>query len=167
MSKWLKVAAVLIPTLMLGFWYMMNEECFLSGRDKLELFNTYLVRASDPHEKRLRLVETTKIISNEKPGKIVLTTLKFVDEKQYLNTFSKTYKLLITRETGIDNKEHDLIDAGLYMDIDYGIRIDHEIIYTLRRVGKNEAYWNVLSPFHDTPVHYMRKKISKPTPEII
>jgi hypothetical protein len=167
MSKWLKVAAVLIPTLMLGFWCMMNEECFLSSRNKSELFKTYLARASDPHENRLRLAETTKIISNGKMGKIGLTTLKFVDEKHYLNTFSKTYKLLITRETGIDDREHDWIDAGLYMDVDYGIRTDHEIIFNLRRVGKNDVHWNVLSSFHDNPVHHIRKKICKPAPEII
>ncbi len=152
---------------MIGFWCWMNEECLYSDSDKLALFNTYLDRASDPHEKRLRLVETKKIISNGKRGKVALTTLKFADEKFYLNTFSKTFKLLITQEAGINGQDNDWIDAGLYLDIDYGVRTDHEIIFSLRKVRRNDAHWNVLSRLYDDPVHCVRKKIAKPSPDAV
>jgi hypothetical protein len=167
MGKLLKYMTVLILALLAGFLYLMNEETFYTGRNKFDLFNSYLKRASDPHEKQLRLAETEKVVSNGAQGKLALTTLKFVDEKYYLNAFSKTYKLLITREAGIDNVDHEWINAGLYLDIDYGMRKEHEIIFLLSRVGKNDIYWNVLSSLYDKPIHSVRKKISETFPDTI
>jgi uncharacterized protein YxeA len=167
MGKLLKYMTVLILVLLASFLYVMNEETFYTSRSKLDLFNSYLKRASDPHEKQLRLAETEKVVSRGVQGKLALTTLKFVDEKYYLNAFSKTYKLLITREAGIDNVDHEWINAGLYLDIDYGVRKEHEVIFFLRRVVKKDTYWNVLSSLYDKPIHSVRKKISETFPDAI
>ncbi len=165
MGKLLKYTIVLTLAWLVGLLYVMNEETFYTSQSKFDLFNSYLKRASDPHEKQLRLVETKRDILNRAKGKVALTTVKFVDEKYYLNAFSKTYKLLITKQAGIDIQDHDWIDAGLYLAIDYGVRTDHAIIFVLRRVGKHDASWNVLSSLLDNPVHCVRKKISKPFPD--
>jgi len=165
MGKLLRYTTVLILAFLLGSWCVMNKECFYTDRCKFALFNSYLQRASDPHEKRLRLVETKKVVSSGQQGKLALTTLKFVDEKYYLNAFSKTYKLVITWEAGVDHPDHEWIDAGLYLDIDYGVRTDHEVILILSRVGKKDTYWSVLSSLYENPVHRFRKKISGPFPD--
>ncbi len=167
MVKLLKYTTVLMLALMAGLLCVMGEETFYSDRYKFDLFQSYLKRASDPHEKQLRLAETVKVVSKGAQGKLALTTLKFVDEKYYLNVFSKTYKLLIIREAGIDNVDHEWINVGLYLDIDYGMRKDHEIIFLLRQVGKNDVYWNVLSALYDKPIHSVRKKISGAVPDTI
>jgi len=85
--------------------------------------------------------------------------LKFVDEKYYLNAFSKTYKLLLMREENIHNNDLDRIDAVLYLDTDYGVRKVHEIIYGTSNVRKNEPYWNVLNSLYDNPVNSVKKNI--------
>ncbi len=160
MGKLFKYSIALVTALLAAFLYLMNEECFYTDRDKFALFHTYLQRASDPNEKRLRLVETKKVVSNAAQGRLVLTTLKFVDEKHYMNAFSKTYKLSVTREAGLDNRDHEWINASLYLDIDYGVRTEHEIIFLLSRVGKNDTHWTALSSLYENPVGRVRKKIS-------
>lgn len=122
MGKLLKYAAVLLLAALAGFMYMMNEESFFTDQNKIALFNSYLKRASDPHEKRLRLVETKTVAHDGIRGKLTVTTLMFVDEKYYLNAFTKTYKLLLLREANINDHDLDRIEAGLYLDIDYGVR---------------------------------------------
>ena len=159
MGKLLKCATVLILAVLAGFMYMMNEESFFSDRKKITLFNSYLKRASDPHEKRLRLVETKKEAQDGIRGKLTVTTLKFVDEKYYLKVFSKTYKLLLMRVANIKNNDLDWIEAGLYLDIDYGVRKEHEVIFIISKVGKKDTYWNVLNSLYDNPVNSVRKKI--------
>ena len=159
MGKLLKCATVLILAVLAGFMYMMNEESFFSDRKKITLFNSYLKRASDPHEKRLRLVETKKEAQDGIRGKLTVATLKFADEKYYLKVFSKTYKLLLMRVANIKNNDLDWIEAGLYLDIDYGVRKEHEVIFIISKVRKKDAYWNVLNSLYDNPVNSVRKKI--------
>lgn len=159
MGKLLKCTTVLILAVLAGFMYMMNEESFFSDRKKIALFNSYLKRASDPHEKRLRLVETKKEAQDGIRGKLTVATLKFVDEKYYLKVFSKTYKLLLMRVANIKNNDLDWIEAGLYLDIDYGVRKEHEVIFIVSKVGKKDTYWNVLNSLYDNPVNCVRKKI--------
>jgi hypothetical protein len=160
MGKPLKYTAVLILATFIGFMYVMNEESFFASQKKVDLFNSYLKRASDPNEKQLRLVENKKIVQDGMRGKQTVTTLKFVDQKYYLNAFSKTYKLLLTREANIDNNDLDWIEAGLYLDADYGVRNEHEVIFATSRVKKNDIYWKVLSSLYDNPVNSARKKLS-------
>lgn len=93
-----------------------------------------------------------------------MTTLKFVDEQYYLDTFSKTYKLLLSRETNINNNDLDSIEAGLYMVVDYGVREEHEVIFNTGKVRKIDTYWNVLNSLFDNPVNSVRKKISENGP---
>jgi hypothetical protein len=164
MGKLLKYTAVLILAVLVGFIYKMNEESFFTAPEKTALFNSYLKRASDPHEKRLRLVETKKLAQNGIQGKLTVTTLKFVDEQYYLNTFSKTYKLQLSREANINNNDLDSIEAGLYMVADYGVREEHEVIFNTGKVRKKDTYWNVLNSLFDNPVNSVRKKISENGP---
>jgi len=159
MSKLLKYVTVLILAVLAGFMYMINEENFFTDQNKIVLFNSYLKRASDPHEKRLRLAETKTVAQNGIRGKLTVTTLKFVDEKYYLKVFSKTYKLLLMREANINNHDLDWIVAGLYLDIDYGVREEHEVIFIISKVSRNDAYWNALSSIYDNPVNRVRRKI--------
>jgi hypothetical protein len=159
MGKLLKHTTVLILAVLAGMMYIMNEESFLTDQKKIDLFNSYLKRASDPHEKRLRLADNNKVTRNRMGGKLTVSTLKFVDEKYYLNTFSKTYKLLLMREENIHNNDLDRIDAVLYLDTDYGVRKVHEIIYGTSNVRKNEPYWNVLNSLYDNPVNSVKKNI--------
>ena len=159
MGELLKYATVLILAVLVGFIYKMNEESFFTAPKKIALFNSYLKRASDPHEKRLRLVESKKLTQNGIQGKLTVTTLKFVDEQYYLNTFSKTYKLLLTREANINNNDRDSIEAGLYIVTDYGVREEHEVIFNTRKVRKNDTYWNVLNSFFDNPANSVENKI--------
>jgi len=159
MGRLLKCTTVLILAVLAGFMYMMNEETFFTDQKKIALFNSYLKRASDPHEKKLRLAETKTVDQNGIRGKLTVTTLKFVDEKYYLKVFSKTYKLLLVREANINNHDLDWIDAGLYLDIDYGVRKEHEVIFIMSKVRKNDTYWNVLNSLYDNPVNRVRKKI--------
>jgi len=159
MGKLLKCATVLILAVLAGFMYMMNEESFFSNREKITLFNSYLERASDPHEKRLRLVDTKKEVQEGIRGELTVATLKFADEKYYLKVFSKTYKLLLMRVANIKNNDLDWIEAGLYLDIDYGVRKEHEVIFIISKVRKKDAYWNVLNSLYDNPVNSVRKKI--------
>jgi len=159
MGVLLKYTAVLILAVFAGFIYKMNEECFFTAPKKAALFNSYLKRASDPYEKRLRLVESKKMAQSGMQGKLTLTTLKFVDEQDYLKTFSKTYKLLLTREANINNNDLDSIVAGLYMVADYGVREEHEVIFYTGKVRKKDAYWNVLNSLFDNPVNSVRRKI--------
>ncbi len=159
MGKWLKCTTALILAVSAGFVYMMNEESFFTDQKKIALFNSYLKRASDPHEKRLRLVDTKKEVQEGIRGKLTVTTLKFVDEKYYLEVFSKTYKLLLMREANIDNHDLDWIEAGLYLDIDYGVRKEHEVIFIRSKVRNKDPYWNVLNSLYDNPVNRVRKKI--------
>jgi len=159
MGKLLKYVTVLILAVLAGFMYMINEENFFTDQNKIVLFNSYLKRASDPHEKKLRLAETKTVDQNGIRGKLTVTTLKFVDEKYYLKVFSKTYKLLLVREANINNHDLDWIDAGLYLDIDYGVRKEHEVIFIMSKVRKNDTYWNVLNSLYDNPVNRVRKKI--------
>jgi hypothetical protein len=158
MSKPLKYAAVLILAAFIGF---MNEENFFANQNKFDLFNSYLKRASDSNEKQLRLVETRKVVQDGVRGKQTETTLQFVDQKYYLKAFSKTYKLLLTRVANIDNNDLDWIEAGLYLDVDYGVRKEHEVIFATSKVRKNDTYWNVLNSLYDNPVNSARKKISE------
>jgi hypothetical protein len=159
MGVLLKYTAFLILAVSIGFIYKMNEESFFTAPKQLALFNSYLKRASDPYEKRLRLVESKKLAHNGIQGKLTVTTLKFVDEQYYLKTFSKTYKLLLSREANINNNDLDSIQAGLYMVADYGVREEHEVIFDTGKVRKKDAYWNVLNSFFDNPVNSVRKKI--------
>ena len=161
MGKLLKYTTVLILAVLAGMMYIMNEESFLTDQKKFDLFNSYLKRASDPHEKRLRLADNNKVTRNRMGGKLTVSTLKFVDEKYYLNAFSKTYKLLLMREENIHSNDLDRIDAVLYLDTDYGVRKEHEIIYSTSNVRKNEPYWNVLNSLYDNPVNSVRKKYKK------
>jgi hypothetical protein len=105
------------------------------------------------------LVETKKAALSGMRGKVTVTTLKFVDEKYYLNAFSKTYKLLLVREENINDPDLDCIEAGLYLDIDYGVRKEHDVIFMIGKVRKKDAYWKVLNPLYDNPVNRVRKKI--------
>jgi hypothetical protein len=164
MGALLKYTAVLILAVLVGFIYILNEESFFTAPKRIALFNSYLNRASDPHEKRLRLVETKKLVQNGMQGKLTVTTLKFVDEQYYLNTFSKTYKLLLSREANINNDDLDSIEAGLYMVADYGVREEHEVIFYTGKVRKKDTCWNVLNSLFDNPVNSMRKKISENGP---
>ena len=157
MGELLKYATVLILAVMAGFMYIVNEESFFSDHKKFSLFNSYLKRASDPHEKRLRLAESKKVIQNGMKGKQTVTTLKFVDEKDYLNAISKTYKLLLMREANV-NSDLDWIEAGLYLVIDYGVREEHEVIYSTGKVRKNDTSWNALNSLYDNPVNRLRIK---------
>jgi hypothetical protein len=159
MGKLLKYTTVLILAVVVCFLYMANEESFFTDQKKIALFNSYLKRASDPHEKRFRLVETEKMAQNGIRGKQTVSTLKFVEEKSYLKAFSKTYKLLLIREANIDNSDLDSIEAILYLVIDYGLREEHEIIFNTSRVRRNNTYWNVLNSLYDNPVNSVRKKI--------
>lgn len=161
MGVLLKYTAVLILAVLAGFIYNMNEESFFTARKKIALFNSYLKRASDPQEKRLRLVESKKLAQNGIQGKLTVTTLKFVDEQYYLKTFSKTYKLLLSREANINNNDLDSIEAGLYLVIDYGVREEHEVIFSTGKIRKNDPYWNALNSLYDNPVHSVRKKIQE------
>jgi hypothetical protein len=161
MGKTLKYTAALILAAFIGFMYVMNEESFFANRNKFDLFNSYLKRASDTNEKQLRLVDNRKVVQDGMRGKQTVTTLMFVDQKYYLRAFSKTYKLLLTREANIDNHDLDWIEAGLYLDVDYGVRKEHEVIFITSKVGKKDAYWNVLNSLYDNPVNSARKKISE------
>jgi len=105
------------------------------------------------------LAETKTVAQNGIRGKLTVTTLKFVDEKYYLKVFSKTYKLLLMREANINNHDLDWIVAGLYLDIDYGVREEHEVIFIISKVSRNDAYWNALSSIYDNPVNRVRRKI--------
>jgi hypothetical protein len=162
MGKPLKYTAVLILAAFFCFLYLMNEESFLADRERFDLYTSYLKRASDPNEKRLRLVETRKDFEDGMRGKQTVTTLKFVDEKYYLNAFSKTYILLLRRVANIDNNDLDWVEAGLYLDIDYAVRKEHEVIFHTRKVRKNDPSWNVLNSLYDNPVNSVRKKYKIP-----
>jgi hypothetical protein len=164
MGVLLKYSAVLILAVFAGFIYEMNEESFFTAPKRLALFNSYLKRASDPHEIRLRLGESKISAQNGIQGKLTVATLKFVDERYYLKTFSKTYKLVLSREAYINNHDLDSIEAGLYMVADYGVREEHEVIFNTGKVRKKDAYWNALNSFFDNPVHSVRKKILKNDP---
>jgi hypothetical protein len=162
MGKPLKYTAVLILAAFICFLYMMNEESFLADQKRFDLFTSYLKRASDPNEKRLRLVETRKVFEDGIRGKQTVTTLKFVDEKYYLNAFSKTYNLLLTRVANIDNNDLDWVEAGLYLDIDYAVRKEHEVIFSTSKVRRYDTSWNVLNSLYDNPVNSVRKKYKIP-----
>jgi hypothetical protein len=158
MGKLLKYAAVLILAASIGFLYMVNEESFFTDQEKFSLFNSYLKRASDPHEKRLRLAETKKVAQSGVQGLQTMTTLEFVDEKVYLEIFTKTYRLHIRRQAYVDNHDTDWIEAALFLAVDYGTRKEHEVIYSTRRIMKNDADWNILVSLFDNPVHRLKKK---------
>jgi hypothetical protein len=158
MGKLLKYAAVLILAASIGFLCVVNEESFFTDQERFNLFNSYLKRASDPLEKRLRLVETKKVAQNGVRGLQTLTTLEFVDEKYYLQIFTKTYRLQIRREAYADTQDTDWIEAALFLAVDYGARKEHEVIYSTRKIMKNDAYWNVLASLFDNPVNSIKKK---------
>jgi len=157
MGKPLKYATVLILACLFFFLCLLNRETFLTDRERFALFTSYLERAFDPQEKQLRMAEWKKEAPAGKPTGRVIATLTFVDEKYYLNAFSKTYRLLLIRNTGID--DNDWIDAGLLLTVDYGVFKDTEVIYWLNGVTKNDSYWKGLYSFYDHPVHSVRKKI--------
>jgi len=159
MGKLLKYTMVLILAASIGFLCVVNEESFFTDQGKFTLFKSYLKRASDPHEKQLRLVETKKVVQNGDLGLRTLTSLEFVDEKYYLEIFTKTYRLQIRREAYVDNQDSDWIEAALFLAVDYGTRKEHEVIYSTRRIMKNDADWNVLASLFDNPVNSMKKKI--------
>ena len=161
MGKPLKYAALVILVAFFSFMYVMNEESFFASQNKFDLFNSYLKRASDSNEKQLRLVETGKVIQDGMQGKQTVTTLNFVDQKYYLKAFSKTYKLQLTRVANIDNNDLDWIEAGLYLDVDYGVRKEHDVIFATSKVRKNDTYWKVLNSLYDNPVNSARKKITE------
>ena len=158
MGKPLKYTTFLILACVLCFLYVMNRESFLTTRENFELFSSYIKRASDPHEKQLRLAEWKQEAAKGTRANRTETTLKFVDETYYLHPFSKTYKLVLIRKTGMDDAD-DWIDAGLFLTIDYGVFDRQEVIYWLSRVSKSDSYWNALYSLYDHPVHSVRKKI--------
>jgi hypothetical protein len=157
MSKLLKCAAVLIVVVLAGSLYIMYEECLLTEQHKFALFNSFLKRASDPHEKRLRLVENKKVVVDRTRGKLTVTTLEFVEEKYYLEIFTKTYRLQVRRETYVDNNEPEWIEAALFMAVDYGARKEHDVIFSTR-IMKDDPHWNGLASLYDNPVNSVRKK---------
>ncbi len=158
MGKLLKYSIALILAGQFCFLYVLKEESLFPYNKKYDLFISYLKRASDPHEKQLRLAESKKEAKRTR-GNQVITTLKFVEEKYYQAAFSKTYKLVLTRNAGIDDSDEDWIDAGLYLSIDYGMFVDNEVVYLLDRATRRDSYWNGLNSLYDHPVNSVHRKI--------
>lgn len=162
MREVLKYAAILILASVILFLGKVKEEMFFTRSEEFALFRSYLQRASDPHEKQLRLAESSKAAVKGTRAHQTLTTMKFVDEKSYLDVIKKTYKLVLTRTASTDGADDDWIDAGLYVTIDYGVMDDNDVIFSLSRVTRRDSYWTVLYSLFDNPVHSIRRKITQP-----
>ncbi|MGZ6210451.1 MAG: hypothetical protein ACXWL9_09930 [Syntrophales bacterium] len=164
MGKLLKCMVVLILAVSAGILYIMYEECLLTDQNKFVLFDSYLKRASDPHEKRLRLVENKKFVVDRTRGKLTVTTLEFVEEKYYLDLFTKTYRLQVRREAYVDNNEPEWIEAALFLAVDYGSRKEHDVIFSTR-IMKDDPHWKGLASLYDNPVNSVRKKNIRQVPD--
>jgi hypothetical protein len=158
MGKLLKYTAVLILAASIGFLCVVNEESFFTDQERFNLFNSYLKRASDPHERRLRLVETKKVAQNGVRGLQTVTTKEFVYEKYYLEIFKKTYKLYVKREAYVDHLDPDRIEAALFLAVEYGTRKELEVIYSTRKIMKDDDDLKVLASLFDNPVNSLKKK---------
>jgi hypothetical protein len=153
----------LLVTALVAFLYVMNAEYFYGQDEKAVVFNSYLQRASDPHEKSLRLVNSshTPAERSYKMGRARVdeATLEFAEEKYILNFFKKIYKLNLKRKQYPGKSELDQIEASLLLTIDYRAQKDFTTIFGEKKVLRDEKNWEAMNSLFDNPANKVKKKI--------